>query len=228
MRNQLLSSFALLTLTGLANAGVVTSTLNSVTPAEGLTFTLVGYGSQGTSAGQFNWTATSNGSTFGLNVDGSGNYTAFCIEVTQNVGIGGSYTYTEDYLQNAPDPDNAPYSPMGLVKANQIARLFTVYNNDVSGNPASLKAAALQVAIWETVYDLADMNPNAGSGNFHVDNGAVSAYASGYLTDQAFAAQALGLYALTSLTNQDMVVTPAPGAAALLGLGGLIIARRRR
>jgi len=229
MRNAVFTLFALSALTVAANAGTVTATLNYVNPGAGVTATLGG-SPTATTAGQFNWTATTNGSTFGLAVDGGGNFTAFCIELTQNVGFGGSYTYTEDFLSNAPDPAG-PFSPVGVIKAAQIARLFTVYNNDFVNDP-NLKAAALQTAIWETVYETTVGLPSAVSGNFFVDNSAVGfvfvhSLADSYLAAQYFAPETGGLFALTSPTNQDMVVTPAPGAAALLGLGGLVALRRR-
>lgn len=214
-----LGAVALAGLSGIACAGVVNATFNGVGPAVSLNYTLVAPpGGGGTSAGLFNWTVNSN---TGLPLGPT--FTGFCIELTQNVSPNSAYTYTETVLDQAPDPDQAPFSPMGVLKAAQIARLMTVFNADITGTAAE-RAAAAQVAIWETVYD---DSVTTTAGNFSIANVAISAKADSYLTAQVLAAPTMGLYALTSDTAQDMLV-PAPGAAALLGLGLVTIGRRRR
>ena len=202
-----------------ASAGVVVATFNGVGPGVVVNYTLVAPpGSGGTNAGRFNWTVNSN---TGLPLGPT--FTAFCIELTQHVSNGGIYTYLETPLDQAPDPDAAPFSPMGVTKAAQIARLMTVYNADVTGTAAQ-RAAAAQVAIWETVFD---DSVTTTAGNFFIGEATIAAKADSYLASQVSAAETGGLYALTSDTAQDMLV-PAPGAMALLGLGGLVATRRRR
>jgi len=209
----------------LASAGLVTATFNNVAPGAVVNYTLVSpSGGGGTHAGRFNWTVNANtGASLGPT------FTAFCIELTQNVGFNQQYIYTETALDQAPDPDQAPFSPMGLSKAAQIARIITVFNADLTDTP-EIRAAAAQVAIWETVYETnLSMDASSGNGNFYLSiaNATIAAKANSYLASQVFAAQTVGLYALTSNTAQDMLV-PTPGALALLGMGGLVATRRRR
>ena len=211
----------------LASAGLVTATFNNVAPGAVVNYTLLSpSGGGGTHAGRFNWTVDANtGASLGPT------FTAFCIELTQNVGFNQQVIYTETALALAPAPPQAPFSPMGLSKAAQIARIITVFNADLTDTP-EIRAAAAQVAIWETVYETnLSMDASSGNGNFYLSSSSadatIAAKANSYLASQVFAAQTVGLYALTSNTAQDMLV-PTPGALALLGMGGLVATRRRR
>jgi len=213
-----LSAVALAGLSGIASAGIIEARFDGVSPGVTVNYTLIAPpGSGGTTAGLFNWTVLSNtGASLGPT------FTGFCIELTQGVSPGTTYFYNEASLDQAPDPD-AAFAPMGGLKAAQIARLITVYNADVTGTAAQ-RAAAAQIAIWETVYD---DSVTTTAGNFFIGDATIAAKADSYLTSQVLAAETGGLYALTSDTAQDMLV-PAPGAAALLGLGLVTIGRRRR
>jgi len=219
MKTLALSLLTAALVTPIASAGVVQATFNGVGPGVTLNYTLVAPpGGGGTNAGQFNWTVVSNsGAPLGPT------FTAFCIELTQNVSTNQTYFYNETSLHLAPDPDALPFSPMGSLKAAQIARLITVYKADVTGTAAQ-RAAAAQVAIWETVYD---NSATTTAGNFFIGDATIAAKADSYLTAQVSASETQDLYALTSDTAQDMLV-PAPGAAALLGLGLVALGRRRR
>ncbi len=207
-----------------ASADII-ATLDSVSPKRDVKWSLGGSGFAATQAGVFNWTRT--GGT--LSEPAGPAFTAFCIELTQNVSVGGSYTYDGASLATAPVP-GGPYSPMGASLASKIARIHNVWMNDASGDTAATKAAGAQAAIWETIFDT---NDDLTTGTFHLDgsdapSAAVSVKANIYLVDQISAAGFPGLFALTSGSNQDMVVVPTSASAALLGLGGLAAFRRRR
>lgn len=208
-----------------ANAGMINATLNSISPSTNIRYSLSGSDYTGTTAGVFNWTRNSGD----IPNPAGPTFSAFCIELTQNVSVNSSYNYNDTPLAGAPLP-GGPYSPMGAALAAQIARILTVWANDVTGS-ANLRAAAAQAAIWETIFDT-DNSLTDDAGNFFLDtnhtaSNNVAIKANAYLVAQASAAPRTGLFALTSLTQQDMVV-PAPGALALLGMGGLVAARRRR
>ena len=204
-------------------AAQINSTLNSISPALNVKWSLDSSGFATTQAGVFNWTRNSGSISSPLTT----NFAAFCIELTQNVSVNSSYNYDETPLDSAPVPASA-FAPMGAADAAKIARIYTVWANDVSGS-ANLRAAAAQAAIWETIFGTDD---DLTSGNFlldtsHSNSNQVALKANQYLVAQLTAAPRSGLFALTSTSAQDMVV-PAPGAFALIGLGGLAAARRRR
>jgi len=224
MQNIRLAVVSLVAIAGAANAGVINATLNSISPSTTVQYSLNGSAFTGTNAGVFNWTRNSGD----IPNPAGPTFSAFCIELTQNVAVNSTYNYNDTALDGAPLPGPLG-SPMGAAKAAQIARILTVWANDVS-DTANLRAAAAQAAIWETIFDTD--NSLSAVGNFYLNPGNtasanVAAKADAYLILQATAAPRTGLFALTSLTNQDMVV-PAPGALALLGMGGLVAARRRR
>lgn len=171
-------------------------------------------------AGQFNWVKT--GGTFGGLANGA--FATFCIEVQQGILPGNSYTFNIDTVANAPQPMNNPLSaPMGAFKADRISELYGRFFGLLSTND---QYAAFQLAIWDIIYDL---GTGVTNGIFQAANfGAAIPLADNWLaqldgTGPRFA----GLYALVSDDHQDQIV-PTPGSLALLGLGGLIAARRRR
>jgi hypothetical protein len=171
-------------------------------------------------AGQFNWQRT--GGTFsGL----QGNFATFCIEIQQSLNPGSNYTFDVNTVANAPLPMNMPLSaPMGAVKAGKIAELYGRHFASLSTND---DYAAFQIAIWDIIYDGGD---TVSTGIFRAINfGAALAQADAFIasidgTGPMFA----GLGALSSDDFQDQIFVPTPGSMALLGIGGLVAARRRR
>jgi hypothetical protein len=137
-----------------------------------------------------------------------------------------------------------------LDRGAKAAWLFNEYAAGIrteSNDPlADTKAAALQVAIWEVLYDA---TPNLASGVFKGlnDYGAgVFAQASSYLS-ALFGGQTLGAagfnnalyytstavwldaYGLNGKPGQDQITgVPEPGTLLLMGLGGVALFRNRR
>lgn len=209
---------------GPAMAIDVQSTFNSVNPGIDCQITYGGGTVENTRAGQMNWTRV-GGTYAGL----QGTYPAFCIEVTQNISYGGTYDYDVNALPTAPRP-NGLGAPMGQAKADRIAEL---YGRHYSGLSSDSDYAAFQSAIWNIIYDN-DNSIDNGAGSFFVNSfnssdadtrSKANTWLAGLNGDADFFRQ--GLFALTSDSVQDMIV-PTPGSAALLGLGGLVLTRRRR
>ncbi len=236
------SIVALVCMAGSASAATVTSTFNGVGPVVNMNFSLTDPTATngGTQAGVFNWTGTA-GNPAGL----QGGYRAFCIELTQNVSPNTSYTYQTAALEMAPQPATT-VTPMGAAKASAIRELFGRFYSpsfgfDINGPGISNEeAAAMQLALWEIVYETASSSgpgPGAAFGlNFGLaggnavfsGNASVLGLASGFLAAlDGTGPQALDLIALTSDTAQDMLI-PTPGAAVLAGLGLVAAGRRRR
>lgn len=147
------------------------------------------------------------------------NFRAFCIDLGQNISFGTTYTFSTGPVEGAP----VPGGPMGVAKANLLRELWGRHFTSISTN---VEGSAFQIAVWEIVFD---SGLDFSSGVVQVNgNSNVLLTAQGYLASldgntNAFAP----VYALVSDSTQDMLV-PAPGALALVGLGGLIAARRRR
>ncbi|MCW5766370.1 MAG: hypothetical protein KIT68_10395 [Phycisphaeraceae bacterium] len=204
-----------------AQADTVIATFNGVGPGEGVNYSLNFGGSfTGTSAGRFNWTRTG-----GTAAEPTGNYVAFCIELQQNVSNGGNYTYDVTAVALAPVPAS-PFAPMGAARADALARLWNAYytNSGIDNT----NAAAFQLCVWEIVFN-DTMSFDLGTGQFQATGNATTiALANAWLvTAMDSNAPMASIYALTSETNQDMLV-PTPGAAALAGLGTLAAMRRKR
>jgi len=200
----------------------VRATFNSVTPSVYCEFSTNSGGSwTGTLAGSMNWTRdnVTPGTYAGL----QGNFSTFCIEVTQYVAFGGTYTYDVTNTPNAPTPDINFNLPMGNAKAAQLSELFGRYYNSLVSNT---DFSAFQMSVWEIVYD---NGSSVNAGVFQIRNA---------VPEETLANQWLGtldgsgpmmggLFALSNREVQDQIV-PGPGALALAGAGGLLVTRRRR
>lgn len=200
----------------------VRATFNSVSPSVLCEFSTNSGGSwTGTLAGSMNWTRdnVTPGTYAGL----QGNFSSFCIEVTQYVAFGGTYTYDVTMTPNAPTPDINFNLPMGNTKASQLSELFGRYYNGLAGNT---DFGAFQMAVWEIVYD---NGSNVNAGVFQIRNAAASEMlANTWLGSLDGSGPMMGgLFALSNREVQDQIV-PGPGTLALAGVGGLLVTRRRR
>jgi Thioester domain len=152
-----------------------------------------------------------------LDFDMDGSYDlatiAYCVELTQGVGSGDTY-------------------PVDLLTAtgNYLAAAWIMHNYAGSGD--STQNAAVQVAIWETVYD--GVGGALDTGRFQLTGGDAQIYtlAQGYITGLTSAGlTGLDRYMIAhSATKQDLLVAvPIPAAVWLFGSGllGLIGFRNR-
>jgi hypothetical protein len=168
-------------------------------------------------------------------------FTTFCIELTQDVSTGHTYTFTPTALNLAPTPGSAQTggpSGMGLVKADAISRLWGgFYTDHMSANDA----AAFQLAIWRIEYDgIGSTISDFSHGNFRasgpaaVINEAVTLFndvVTGVFSESMAAS---GLIALSNPTYQDQLTqdAPEPSSLCLGALGTFLVSalryRRRR
>jgi MYXO-CTERM domain-containing protein len=217
MKNTTLGSLiACGAIAGLAGAATVDVTYNGIGYGEVVNIVSPGY-SGGVNCGQLLLTLANSGSGSVAN----GNYIAFCTDVYQGTNTG---PHPYSILPVAALPLNAP---MGAAAQTALEELYAYAAGAQYGNDAAY-ACAFQLAVWEIVNDL---------GNLDLSNGAFqasgySAAAAGHLAGM-FAAIGLGGYAdivgLGNETYQDYIIeVPGPGALALVGMAGIVGRRRRR
>lgn len=235
-----------LPLAGAARAGTVTATLDGVSPSQivGLSYNSQWLGNA--YAGALNWTGQQAN---GPGLDGS--FTTFCIDLTQDVYIGGTYTYdvADPSLAPNPLPPTAPVGATGMGAAN-LQRLQNLYALDYDSiGTDNDRGAAFQIAIWEVLFDTGQSH-DVSTGQFAVSGASTNVInlANQFVADAtssdtlAFRNQ---LMALTSATAQDQlfigppasiepgppltaVPTPAAAVGALPLLGALAAFKRKR
>jgi hypothetical protein len=165
-------------------------------------------------------------------------FTTFCIELTQDVGIGGNYTFTTDSLKNAPNPgtSQSQVTPgtvgMGTAKADAIGRLWNGFYSQSMSLP---NAAAFQLAIWRIEYDWGSSTlEDFTTGNFRANSSNTDGNAAitqaqvllGHVinNDYGYTVGAPNLVALTGACIQDQVSqTPEPTSLCLSVIGGLAL-----
>jgi hypothetical protein len=198
-------------------------------------------------AGKFHWQGTA-ANPAGL----QGAFTSFCIDLKDEVTIGGQATYTLGDLKDAPINHSginagAGSGGMGAAKANVLSLLFGQFYNQVVD---SASAGAFQAAIWEIVYedavptnladyDVKNFNPGSLTYGFKVtstssDFATLTSKANNWLDQLDPAGAKMSLAAIMSDQYQDqIIVVPTPSAVTagfgLLGTLGVagIIQRRR-
>jgi len=231
-----LAMAGVLAVSGPALADQVNARLDSVTPTSPVRVdvtALAGGGSIGTTeyAGLFNFTQNSGPLlTFGTN-----QFVSFCIDLSD--AISSPSTHTWDVVDLAAAPDSTS-GPMGAGKADALATLLgsnlgAFLNNAVTVLNDNTKKAAMQVAVWEVVFEDAGGAYDVSSGNAQFsNNNAVTAQAQLYLNNMSLGTKMGNLVGLTSTSTQDFVgQVPIPAAAWLFGsamVGAVALGRRRK
>lgn len=210
-------------------AGTVVAKFNSVTPSLNVNYVSPA-GNAGTSAGVFNWNRT-GGTHAGTPVIGS-SFSSFCIELTQNIGTGTTYTMNVVPLASAPVPGLPPVGGMGQSKAQDLRRLWASYFHLAA--LSNTNAAAFQVAVWEIVYETAaqyDVNTaNTGTrGAFYITNqSAVRTLANSWLSNLGQAEANLAALSHPTFQDQLVLIPTPPALLAGLGLLGVGVANKLR
>jgi len=164
----------------------------------------------------FNFTSGVLAGIYNLNVNGVAT-PSFCIDVERDSGDASDYYYND--LASSP---LAQSGPMGATAAASVEKLWAAYYTSATGDNTT--AAALQLAIWETVA--------AGAGTYSVSIGgnsaldmAVNTAAGTMLANLGTLTAQADLVGLVSPTTQNYVVavpeatTMLAGALLLLPLG---------
>jgi len=153
------------------------------------------------------------------------------------------YSYCVDLLTSATDPENVTLKSTNLLTVSGVpdagkkaAWLFNTYAPTINVSGTNTDAAALQVAIWEALYDT---SASLTGGAFHLlTTGAVATKAMQYLT--ALYSGPAGGYQTSTATwldaainsGQDQVTqtatVPEPGTLVLCGLGLATVVRKLR
>jgi len=244
---------------GAATAETVTATLSSVKGESGTinVITNAGTNNEGAGIGALIWT----NATWAPDA-GPSTFWTFCIQATAGHNVGFvPYTFTLQTLQNTDDlgvnTSGAHNTGTAADKADAIARMFQYVNDNNDESVAALanassmplsatEAAALQLAVWEIVYD-GKTGSASGTAAFTGGNFSVTGVSSLALTKAALylandnytpALIATGFVGLQDQVGGDPALVPgiaplpAPALAtmALLGLNGAGVwyGKRRR
>lgn len=121
-------------------------------------------------AGQFNWTwqGQSGGTPLGTT---NSAVATFCIELTQTISPGSTYTYRiEANIATLPLPGGG----MGAQKATQLQALANAYKTgaltSILSPVASIQQAVIQAAIWETVKETPSNALSGTTGDFRIQS----------------------------------------------------------
>jgi hypothetical protein len=154
------------------------------------------------------------------------------------------YAYCVDLLNYVLDPQTVDLKSTDLLTSSgsyvadagaKAAWLLNTYAPTIHATGTDYDAAALQIAIWEAIYDT---SASIGSGAFKlITTGAVATKATTYLT--ALYSGPVGGYNKSKATwldaasgaGQDQIVampTPEPGSLLLCGIGLVALARKLR
>ena len=162
----------------LGNGTDIDTTFNSISPSVPFGWTFNG----GTNtnfddAGCFNFTRT-GGSYTGV----SGNYSSFCLELTQSLTEGVNYNYKIVTPAQAPNANTPPFTnPLGAAGEQLMSELFGTFYGSLNLLSAQ-DCAAFQIAVWHIVYDRDDLTVIDPADSFQIfSTPAVLAQAQFYL-----------------------------------------------
>jgi hypothetical protein len=192
--------------------------------------------------GVVNWKLDSSNASWASSLGNS--FQTFCIELTQDISPGGTYTYSLVNLADAPKPGTSQTGGsggMGQAKANAIGALWAADYGSIAGPNADTNAAAFQLAIWKIEYDWGSSNESFNKGNFKASANGVNPNSTNAAIIQAENwLNSLGwnnnnvpnetnLIALSSpgpngYQDQVMAIpTPEPSTFCLAGIGSVVL-----
>lgn len=220
---------ALVSAAGLANADMITVQFTGTQRGQNVRIASPGHNGN-VFAGQLKHTL-SNGPA-----ELNGAWITYCTDLAQ-------YVSSNPAQYEVVDVALVPgYAPMGADKAAAVRDLY-IYaaGSQLSTTTSNDLATAFQLAVWEVITDFNAAGSNYGlsitSGAFSATRTNGNALASGITTqlNSLFAAignqpsSPIALLGIKSANHQDQLIPiPAPGAAALAGLGVLCLSARRR
>ncbi len=164
----------------------------------------------------------------------NGDWLTYCAELTQNTSTS-VLPFSVVPLSALPGS-----APMGADKAAAILEVYAAAGSQPHTTATSNDyATAFQLVIWEIIHDFA---PGSGAGGLSLTGGSFTARETNgsalpasivTIADTLFAAVGTGgsanVVGISNGSRQDQIVPiPAPGAAAMAGIGLVLIARRHR
>lgn len=226
----------------LIRGALVAALMGSALSAHALTLNLTGF-AQGSEAVGVSVPISSNvsagafiGSLSGAPGFNANPFLTYCVELTQNFSFGSplpGYSIANglSYFTLSQSASAA------AAIVDRLGKLFT-YLGGVGLPANSQTAAAIQIAVWESIYEGAanfNINPMSTSGTFQATASAGTLTLAASLLTSA-AAVTTSMYSISVLENanaQDFLLiqqvsTPGTLALAALALSGLALVRRRQ
>jgi len=161
-------------------------------------------------------------------------FPSYCVEIGEGLSVavlpsyGPAYTHTVTDLGGSVTSAGGISGPVNFTASltDRLQLLWGTFQPTLSTN---VDHAAFQVAVWKIAFDTNLNLFDNTSAMYYAAPDAISLQAQGYLTVVGTGVgprQSLKL--LSGANVQDLITVPAPGSAALLGLAGMVVARRRR